>query len=445
MGNLGLGDGSRIAVIGGGPAGSFFSYFLLDFAERVGMDIHLDIYESRDFTRSGPVGCNHCGGIVSESLVQILAVDGINLPSTVVQRGIHSYVLHMDVGEVRIETPLQEKRIAAVIRGAGPLGIKEMRWASFDGYLQTLVLKKGAHLVSGRVDDLSWMDGQPQVKVRGGSPRSYDLLAVATGVNSGTLKLFDESELGFHAPRTTKTSIYEYYLGEETISSYLGGSMHVFLLNIPRLEFAAIIPKGDYATVCLLGKEIDDALAQAFLDSPEVKRCMPPDWRSDQGSCRCLPRMNVGSAVQPYADRMVFIGDCGVARLYKDGIGSAYRTAKAAATTAIFNGVSAEDFRQHYWPVCQAIHTDNLIGKVVFAVTRQIQTRRFARRAILCMVSSEQQKRGSRRRLSMVMWDLFTGSAPYQEVLLRTLHPLFWGRLLRDLAISLWPDNRGKQ
>jgi len=33
--------------------------------------------------------------------------------------------------------------------------------------------------------------------------------------------------------------------------------MHVFLLDIPRLEFAAIIPKGDYATVCLLGEDIE--------------------------------------------------------------------------------------------------------------------------------------------------------------------------------------------
>jgi len=69
---LALEDGSQVAVIGGGPAGSFFSYFLLDMAERVGLDIGVDIYEPRDFTRSGPAGCNMCGGIVHESVVQIL-------------------------------------------------------------------------------------------------------------------------------------------------------------------------------------------------------------------------------------------------------------------------------------------------------------------------------------------------------------------------------------
>lgn len=45
---LELGDGSRVAVIGGGPAGSFFSYFLLDMAGRVGMDINVDADEQAD-------------------------------------------------------------------------------------------------------------------------------------------------------------------------------------------------------------------------------------------------------------------------------------------------------------------------------------------------------------------------------------------------------------
>ena len=104
-------DGSRVAVMGGGPAGSFFSYFLLAMAQRSGIDIKVDVYEAKDFSRLGPPGCNMCGGIVHESLVQILATEGINLPPTVVQRGIDSHVLHTGEGSARIETPAQEKRI----------------------------------------------------------------------------------------------------------------------------------------------------------------------------------------------------------------------------------------------------------------------------------------------------------------------------------------------
>ena len=104
--DLNLDDGSRVGIIGGGPAGSYFAYFLLNMADMMGMDLLVDIYEPQDFTKPGPGGCNHCGGIISESLVQMLATEGINLPGSVVQRGISSYVLHMDVGSVLIDTPL---------------------------------------------------------------------------------------------------------------------------------------------------------------------------------------------------------------------------------------------------------------------------------------------------------------------------------------------------
>src|SRR4030066_2098195 len=107
-----LQDGSRIAVIGAGPAGSMFSYFLLTMAESVALDLKVDLYEPRHFCHRGPAGCNHCGGVVSESLVQRLATEGIALPDDVVARGLESYTLHMDVGDVEIATPLHESRIA---------------------------------------------------------------------------------------------------------------------------------------------------------------------------------------------------------------------------------------------------------------------------------------------------------------------------------------------
>lgn len=89
-----LDDGSKIAVVGGGPTGSFFAYFALKMAQMLGKEIEVTIYEPKVFTKDGPGGCNRCGGIISELLVQMLAVEGINLPDTVVQKGINSYRLH---------------------------------------------------------------------------------------------------------------------------------------------------------------------------------------------------------------------------------------------------------------------------------------------------------------------------------------------------------------
>lgn len=440
-----LQDGSRVGVIGGGPAGSFFSYFLLEMARRIGLDLHVDIYEPRDFSRPGPASCNMCGGIVSETLVQALAVEGIQLPSTVVQRGIDSYSLHMDVGSVRIETPLREKRIGAIHRGAGPRTAKEVKWRGFDGYLQELTLAKGAQLIRGRVDAIGWDDGRPQVSTPGRAPQTYDLVAAAVGVNTGTLKLFTGLGTGYRPPLTTKTYICEFYLGAETMHRYLGNSMHVFLLNIPRLEFAAFIPKGDYVTMCLLGRDIDKALVHSFLEAPEVRQCLPPGWQLADDICHCSPSISVGSAYQPFADRVVFIGDCGVTRLFKDGIGAAYRTAKAAAKTAIFAGISAEDFRQHYGPTCQAISTDNRIGKLVFAITREIQKRRYARLGLFRIVSREQHKQGGHKRMSLVLWDTFTGSASYREVFLRALRPTLLATLFWDMAAGIWALGTAKR
>lgn len=437
MSNIALENGSRIAVIGGGPAGSFFSYFLLDMAQRAGRELQVDIYESRDFDRPGPAGCNNCGGIISEWLVQALSADGINLPTNVVERGIDSYVLHMDIGDVCIETPLHEKRIAAVHRGAGPRGIKEIRFRGFDSFLLEQARNKGAQVVHGRVDGVELRDGRPYVKIQDGQFRGYDLMAVATGKNAPALKMFEQLNFGYHPPRTSKTYIAEILLGQETVAEYLGSSMHVFLLNLPRLEFAALIPKGDYVTMCLLGEDIDRELVRSFVDSLEVKQCLPPDWVMPPDLCHCAPSINVQGAVQPFADRIVFIGDCGVTRLYKDGIGAAYRTAKAAAVTAIFEGVSAEDFRRHYSPLLRKITTDNTFGRVVFMVTRAIQKARTFRRGVLRMVSREQRPAGGRPRMSTVLWDTFTGSAPYRDVFMRTLHPAFWLRLLWDIVVGI--------
>jgi len=52
--------------------------------------------------------------------------------------------------------------------------------------------------------------------------------------------------------------------------------MHVFLLDIPRLEFAAIIPKGEYATVCLLGSGIDQEMVDSFFRCPRYEAVSLP-------------------------------------------------------------------------------------------------------------------------------------------------------------------------
>lgn len=435
-----LQDGSRIAVVGAGPAGSLFSYFLLNMADAVALDVAVDLFEPRRFCHRGPAGCNHCGGIVSESLVQRLATEGVMLPDDVVQRGIESYTLHMDVGDVEIETPLMEKRIAAIYRGNGPRDSEPLDTHSFDGYLLELAQEKGANLVPRLVTDVEPGADRMTVHCADHFADDYDLVVIATGVNSRLMESLEEGAHDFHRADRTKTFICEFLLGRDVIRETFGPSMHVFFLDIPRLKFAALIPKGDYVTLCLLGEDIDDELMDQFFRSPEVRNCFPGGTIPSH-VCHCYPRINIDPAKPVYADRVVMIGDSGVTRLFKDGIGASYRTAKAAARTAVFHGVTAADFEKYYAPTCRAINKDNRVGKVVFGFGTLVQRSRFARRGVLRMTEAEQQKGGANRRMSEVLWDLFSGSASYTDVFLRTLHPAYIGGLLWNLVAGNAPKN----
>lgn len=440
-----LQSGSNVCVIGGGPAGSFFSYFFLDLAERLGLEINLDIIEAKDFNNLGPKGCNHCGGIISESLVQSLATDGIILPPDVIRRGIDSYVMHTEVENVTIMTPLQEKRIGSVFRGSGPLGSVSTELKSFDKFLLDLCAKKGANILNDKVTEIKFTNSKPQIHTKSNFEKSYDLIVGAVGLDENSLKSLKGANENYKSPATTKTYISEFYLGEKKVSEHFGNSMHVFLMNIKNLEFAALIPKGHYVTLVLLGRDIDKKMVNSFLDSDEVKNCFPKDSNfADLTKCKCFPKINTKTAKYIYGDRFVTIGDSATSKLYKNGIGAAYITAKAAASTALLNGVSSKDFKKFYAPACRSMNLDNWIGKIVFLVTKIIKISSLLKRSVVKMVYKEQDKDGFNRNMSIVLWDTFTGSAPYKEIFFRTLKPAFLFNLGLNTILSIFKIDKSK-
>jgi len=438
-----LQDGSRVAVVGGGPAGSFFSYFLLKMASAIDLDIEVDIFEPRSFQYCGPAGCNHCGGIVSELLVQTLATEGIVLPRSVVQRGVESYVVHMDVGDVAIESPVHEQRIAALYRGNGPREGGDTTLESFDGYLQGMAVDQGANIVRKLITDVSSRNSLPFLQFADGAGESYDLVTVASGVNSNFVNMLDDLPGDFKPPKTTRGYICEFHSSKEEILNILGKSVHVFLLDIPRFEFAAIIPKGEFATVVMVGDDLDQELVHEFLNDQVVRRAFPTD--KIPCVCSCSPLINLGARKRPYGDRVVMVGDSGITRLYKDGIGAAFRTGKAAATAAVFHGVSSDDFARHYWPACRRIVNDNRVGKVMFATNAIMKNSRLTRRAMLTMAQREQTKSKAKPHMSSLLWNMFTGSAPYVEMFRGTLHPGFIYNLLLSVAAGLRPQRNRAQ
>jgi len=417
-------DGSKIAVIGGGPAGTFFTFFAMDFAQRMDMNIQVDIIEAKSFHKAGPSGCNHCGGIISESLVQMLSAEGIVLPSSVIRRGIESYTMHLESGSAVIETPLREQRIASVYRGFGPKGADDANYESFDGFLLFLCKEKGANVIIDRVKELERYSDGIIVRFAETEEKKYDLVVGAAGLNINTLKLFKELNPAFVTPKTTKTHICELYMEDELIDKYFGNSMHVFLLNLPNIKFGALIPKGNYITLVLLGAEINSKVVEAFLESDAVKRCFPENMTpSDLIHCQCFPTINIQGAKSAYGDRMILIGDSSSSKLYKNGIGAAYITSKAAARTAIFEGISEADFKKHYQKICDRLDRDNEIGKVIFGLTSLIQKSSILKKGLYKTIIKEQQLDRDQRRLSSILWDTFTGSAPYVDIMKRGMDP----------------------
>ncbi len=414
-------------------------FFLLELAQRIELNLTVDLYEPRDFSRYGPPGCNMCAGVVSESLVQTLAAEGIELPPEVVQRGIDSYTLHTtDLPEVSINTPADDLRIATIYRGNGPrIPAGKSLWESFDGYLLALAEDRGVNIIPKRVTDLGWEGNLAKVSCADEPDKTYDLLIGAVGVNAPILKRFSELGFAFSPPPVKKGFLSEIYLGESVVQEYLGSSMHIFLLDIPGLKFAALIPKVEYVTISLMGEGIDKRLVERFMNTPEVRRCLP-DWvewsykDKTEGvgqACFCGPKLNVGPAVKPYGNRVVMIGDCAVSRLYKDGIGAAYITAKASAVTALFFGICNDDFKDHYGPICQRIARDNVIGNLIFFVTVFYQKLQLLRGGMVRMVMEEKDREEDERRMSRVLWDTFTGSATYREIFFNSIHPVFVFRL----------------
>jgi flavin-dependent dehydrogenase len=294
------------------------------------------------------------------------------------------------------------------------------------------------------VTGIAWQQGRPSLQFLDREDAPYDLVAVAAGVNSRFIERLQTNPPGFELPRTTRGYICEFRSTEQEIRDILGNAVHVFLLDIPRFEFAAIIPKGRFATVVMVGDDLDEALVHEFLSDAVVRRTFPTD--AIPCVCSCKPLINLGARQRPYADRIVLVGDSGVTRLYKDGIGAAFRTGKAAAETAVFNGVSRSDFEKHFWPACKRIANDNAVGRLMFATNAIMKRSRITRSAMLRMARREQVRNGARPHMSSLLWNMFTGSAPYTEMFRGTLHPGFLFNLAGSLAASLLagagPDRR---
>ena len=433
--SLELKEGARIAVIGGGPTGSFFSIFALNMAKMIGKEINITIFEPKDFKKDGPGGCNKCGGIISELLVQTLAVEGINLSDSVVRKGINSYVLHTKKGDVEIDTPNMEKTIATVYRGGGPRGMIGDGKESFDDFLLRRAVSEGAVHSKVRISNIERRE-RPVLFSTEGEVMDADLVVGAFGVNSTTSKMFEVLGFGYKEPPVVTAAICEIKMGEDAVARHFGNSIHLFLLPDSGIKFAAMVPKGGYVSLCILGKDLTTGKLDDFINKPVVRAVLPPDYCHIE--CKCLPKMNVGAPKIPFTDRIVMCGDAGSTRLFKDGLGAAYLMGKAAAKTAVLHGIGEQDLREHYYPTYREIVTDNFFGRYLYMITDIYRKNGILTKGLIETVRKEQDRDGSFKPLSDMLWDMFTGNERYKRILPKALslkmHFDLWGELAKAVV-----------
>lgn len=400
---LPLRDGSRIVVIGGGPAGSFFALHALDAARQCGLRIRVTIFEGKDFTRRGPRGCNKCAGVLSSHLLNNLSSLQLTLPPHVVMDEIEVYVLHLGDAAVEISQPEPRRRIVSVYRGAGPRLGDLPPTVSFDGWLLGKAQERGAELIRERVTEVR-MSEKPLV-VTGTSSLQCDLVVLASGVNSRPVNMPNLS----YVPPTTETMSQDELAASDRSSHH---RVHVHSGRPAGTLFAGLVPKGPYVSVNLLGHKLGKDSVGRFLGTD-------PGWdlSSNPGRlCGCNPRVAVSMAHNFYADHFVAIGDAAVTRLYKDGIGSAFLTAQRAAQVALKLGVSQDAFRQGYAPLCHGIRQDNRIGRMLFDVWERTQKSRRVRQALLHALATEETLPPAKRHCRKALWDMLTGDDSYRGI-----------------------------
>jgi flavin-dependent dehydrogenase len=455
---LHLDPDARVAIVGGGPAGSFCALHLLRFARQASLPLQVTIFERKDFSKRGQTGCNKCAGILATRVPIGLEELGLSIPPHLVMAELEGYTLHVAGQSVEVLRPTAGPKILSVYRGGGPLHADLSPEVSFDAWLLSAARLAGAEVVAGNVRSLRREPGvlrEPNGPLGGRAgwgrsferagagkievateawTRAFDLVVLAGGVNARPPAM---EGLDYVPPQTATMAQDELALaapagrpafaGRSQVQVYTGGQ--------PGLMFGALIPKGDLLNVSLLGRRLAGDAIDAFLDQPDRR------WLADAGAerlCGCHPKINVAQARNAFADRFVAIGDAAATRLYKDGIGSAFATARQAAWTALHDGISARAFAQGYAPVCRAIERDNRVGRLLFSLWDSSQAQSIWGRAIVRALVAEQDLPPGRRRGHQALRDLLTGNDSYIGIARRLLHPVgaltFFDALRQEIA-----------
>ena len=414
--------GSKVAIIGGGPAGSFFALYLLYHAEQRGVRPEITIYQQRDFAELGSKGCKGCAGILSPSLLRNLGELGLTVPEEINQSKIEHYAVHSPYASISISNPEKGIQIVSIYRGGGPRLSHYENPISFDGWLLRQAEQRGAKVDNQPVSRI-YLEHETKVEVAGKN-LEYDLVVLASGVNAKSIPILG---LDYMPSKTRIMAQDELYTGTAEVESRLGNMAHAFLIPHTEIIFGTLVPKGPFINVSVLSSGKHPVSVTEFLSYDIVRRVLPERY---QRACGCKPRVIIVSAQHYYTDRFVAVGDAAVSRLYKDGIGSSLLTAREAARTVIYHGLSRQDFEQYYKPLCRTIDRDNWWGRLLFSINDKAKDSRAFLSAQHRLIGDEQNNMTGSQPFTKAAWGMFTGSYSYRSIVRMVLDPISLAKLL---------------
>ncbi len=352
--NMGpLRDGQTAVIIGGGPGGVACGLALLKLARSLGRRIRVVLYDGKAFV--GEIHYNHCAGVLSPPIQDILTQLGIPFPHHLVQRKIRTYVLHGESRQIRLTDPGEPSYA--------------LRRVEFDAYMLDQARAHGVEVREGRVTDLEFLPDRVNVYAESTNCEAAVVFG-AFGPDPGTAAILSQTT-AYRPPRFLISLVTKLHPPARAMEDF-GDDIHAFLPRIPQIEFGAVTPKENHLTVNIAGGRINSPDMDAYLDHPPLRQLLSfCDRRQPQNPEKDFiyyrGRFPVSVARNYYGDRYVCLGDAaGLMRAFKGkGVNSACQTAIWAAETALTVGVSKRAFEDHYRNACRDILNDIPYGQVV--------------------------------------------------------------------------------
>lgn len=292
---------------------------------------------------------NQCSGVVIRSHVQAtLARCGERFPDELVQRTIRAYVLHAPGREIVLPSP------------DGPEQSCAMRRVEFDQYLLGRAAAAGATVLPDRLADLEFTDAGVTLYTEG-STHHVDAVVGAFGLDGGAARAFARAT-GYRPPPCLDTLVTKIHpAGLEPIAGLLDDRIHALLPRLRRLEFGALIPKGNHISATLAGVGVRLGDMDSFLALPQVRRLVPPGAEVGDRFRGVFP---LGLARRCCGDGYLVVGDAaGLVRPFKGGgINAALVTGGMAGQCLLEHGAGPEAAAA-YLAACRDLRRDVWYGR----------------------------------------------------------------------------------